>query len=196
MPSLNTWVWRLSAFTTAIYALVFLVDFGIHLHEGWSKGCMQRDRILDARRDCASIRFKSVVIQERCAQVQAAPLVVPWHVAFHHVGHHLSLKMASMLQSLVVLVLLLVPIGMGVFWCAMRSQQQHLHHHTPAQSNQLATSLAALWTHLASSATTPASASSSSSGSPARDTTPPPSPPKSCIYELPVMGRRSSKKAS
>lgn len=193
MPSssFTAWVWRLSAITTAIYAVVFFVDFGIHLHEGWSEGCRKRDRILEARSDCDSTRFKSAVIQERCAQVQSAPLVVPWHVAFHHVGRHLSAKMASMLQSLVILVLLLVPIALGVFWCAMRSQHQR-HPQQPAghlHPSHVAASLAALWSQMAS----PSGSSSGSSSTP--PAAPPPSPrPKSCVVELPSSSTRQRKR--
>lgn len=187
----SVWLWRLGAITTAIYALVFVVDFGIHLHEGWTEGARQRDRILEGRRDCQNSRFGSAVLQERCAQIRAAPLVVPWHVAFHHVGRHLAAKMTSALQSLVVLVALLVPVAAIVFWCVLRSSthphRPYFHQHPvphPAAAAAAATmnpqaSLGAFWTSLAS-----AVGSGSSPPRPANvaDT----AAPKTCVVHLPA----------
>lgn len=118
------WLWHLGAVTTAIYAVVFVVDFGLHFHEGWAIGARERDWVLDARRDCEVKAYSSALMQEECGRIRARPVAVPWHTAVHHVGRHLMAKLTSAIQSAFVLVCVLVPLALMVFYCAVRHQQQ------------------------------------------------------------------------
>lgn len=123
-PAALKWLWHLGSVATAIYTVVFVVDFGLHFHEGWSIGVRERDWILDARRDCEVKAYTSALMQEQCGQIRARQVVVPWHVAVHHVGRHLMTKLTSALQSAFALVCILVPLALLVFYCAVRHQQQ------------------------------------------------------------------------
>lgn len=127
-PSIK-WLWHLGAVTTAIYAVVFVIDFGLHLHEGWSIGVRERDWVLDARRDCESRAYSSALMQEECGRIRALPVAVPWHTAVHHVGRHLMAKLTSAIQSAFALVCVLVPLALMTFYCAMRHNHDH-HQYT------------------------------------------------------------------
>lgn len=89
-----------------VYTFVFVIDCFIHAGEGWTQGAEERDRILMAKHDCRTENIHSDILRNSCAQLLATPVPVPWQRAVHHAARHLSEKMASTLQCLIILLLL------------------------------------------------------------------------------------------
>ena len=116
------WVWRIGMALTAIYAIVTLVDIGIHFQEGWQEGNRRHDEVMKNKRDCANGRFESANMQAQCARTRGTNLPVAWHTAFHFVARHMWNKAYHTVQSVFMLCLLLIPIALLVFYCSLRRQ--------------------------------------------------------------------------
>ncbi len=116
------WVWRIGMALTAIYAIVALVDIGIHFHEGWQEGNRRYDEVMKNKRDCAGGQFESANMQAQCARTRGINLPVAWHTAFHFVARHMWNKAYNTVQSVFMLCLLLIPISFLVFYCSLRRQ--------------------------------------------------------------------------
>ncbi len=142
------WVWRIGMALTAIYAVVALVDIGIHFHEGWQEGNRRHDEVMKNKRDCAGGHFESANMQAQCARTRGVNLPVAWHTAFHFVAQHMWKKAYNTVQSIFMLCLLAVPVALLVFYCSLR-RQDHRRYLPPAELNQ---TLKAAWAGLTAQA--------------------------------------------
>lgn len=112
--------YRWSTVFALIYAVIFLVDCTIHFKAGWDDAAAERDQILAARYDCKSLgtlgTLRSELLQGSCSQIRTLRVPVPWQRAVHYTAQHLSDKMASTVQGLIVLAI----VCLIVFFCMMR----------------------------------------------------------------------------
>lgn len=102
---------------TLIYAAVFVVDCAIHASEGWALAVKERRDTLMAQHDCTNGDIKSEFLLDSCVHILNTPVPVPWQVAVHTAARRLSEKMASTLQTLVVVAV----VGLLAFFWFLRN---------------------------------------------------------------------------